>query len=212
MQTATKAPRATQILEAEHEVILNVLDCLEKLGEEARASKKLDARSARDVLELLGTFADRCHHGKEEGVLFPQLVKKGLPEKVGPIAVMLAEHETGRAEIAGMRAGVAAWDESRPDATERFATHARAYVDLLRDHIAKENGVLFPMADGMLSQPEQEEILRGFAAAETHDMGAGAHERCLALAEELTRRLGVKPSARPTGHAGGCCGHASACH
>lgn len=204
--------RATQILKAEHDVILNVLDCLEKLADEASASKKLDARSARDVLELLGTFADQCHHGKEEGVLFPKLVKKGLPEKVGPLAVMLAEHETGRAEIAGMRAALVEWDLGRPAALERFFGHAHAYVELLVDHIAKENNVLFPMADGMLSEAEQEEVLERFSSVESQDMGSGVHERCIALAGDLVRRLGVTPSERPSEQTGGCCGHATSCH
>jgi hemerythrin-like domain-containing protein len=61
---------ATQILMAEHEVILNVLDCLEAVADAASGSSELDARSAADILDFLSTFADRCHHAKEEQCLF----------------------------------------------------------------------------------------------------------------------------------------------
>lgn len=204
--------RATQILRAEHEVILDVLDCLEKLAIQTSSSRNLDAGTARDILHVLATFADKCHHGKEEGALFPLLVRRGLPEKVGPLAVMLSEHQAGRAEIAGMREALVASDSGRTDAVHPFAAHAHAYVDLLRDHIAKENNVLFPMADGMLSEADQEEVLERFSAVESDDLGAGVHERCIALVGDVMRRLDVTPSERPMGTAGGCCGHAAGCH
>jgi hemerythrin-like domain-containing protein len=136
---------------------------------------------------------------------------KGLPTQVGPVAVMLSEHELGRAEIAGMRAAIDGPDRVSPDRALRFAVHARTYVDLLRDHIDKENNVLFPMADGMFSAAEQVELLRSFGEVESHDLGAGTHERYLALADGLLARLGVTPSPQPTAHAGGCCGGHTGC-
>jgi len=202
MQSTKSQATATEILKSEHDVILVVLDCLEKIAGDASAGGGLDVLSAQEVIEVLGTFADRCHHGKEEGALFPMLVAKGLPRDVGPVAVMLGEHEQGRAEIAGMRAALA----DGPAATERFVAHARGYVELLRDHIAKENGVLFPMADGMLDAGEQAELLAAFEHVETDDLGSGVHERLLALVDRLAARLGVVARERPV-LAGGCCHH-----
>jgi hemerythrin-like domain-containing protein len=199
MQSTQSHATATEILKSEHDVILVVLDCLEKVAD-GTAGGELDVRSAGEVLEFLGTFADRCHHGKEEGALFPMLVAKGLPQKAGPIAVMLSEHEQGRAEISAMRNALAS------DESARFAAHARAYVALLRDHIAKENGVLFPMADGMLDALEQAELLAAFDHVEADDLGSGVHERFLALVDGLARRLGVVAKERPV-VVGGCCGH-----
>ncbi|MFN0006978.1 MAG: hemerythrin domain-containing protein [Planctomycetota bacterium] len=204
--------RATEILVAEHQVILRVLDCLEKIAEDVRKDRELDLRSAGEILDFLGNFADRCHHGKEEGSLFPALGRKGMPNDVGPVAVMLMEHAQGREQIAGMRAAFVAAEHGRPGGAEDFSVHARTYVDLLRDHIAKENHVLFPMADRMLNASEQAEILEAFGRVESHDLGAGTHERYLALADALVARLGLPPSARPLAPAGGCCGHgASRC-
>src|SRR5262245_578365 len=76
--------RPTDILSAEHRVIEQVLDCLQRIGENAASSGTLDMDSARAALRVLRTFADRCHHGKEEERLFPMLAKRGLPTHVGP--------------------------------------------------------------------------------------------------------------------------------
>ena len=198
--------RATQILRDEHEVILDVLDGLELLAEHAHGCGILDVQAATDALEFLATFADRCHHGKEERALFPMLERKGLPRNVGPLAVMLSEHDEGRAKIAAMRAALTA------NAPERFAAHARTYIELLRDHIAKENQVLFPMADGLLGEREQSELLEAFGSIEEGDLGAGTHERELERVEHLLMRLGVKRAVRAATSTSVCCGHTKACH
>jgi len=52
----------------------------------------VDTKDMHDFIGFLKEFADKCHHGKEEGLLFPALIQAGLPEKGGPIGVMLADH------------------------------------------------------------------------------------------------------------------------
>jgi hemerythrin-like domain-containing protein len=198
--------RATRILRDEHEVILDVLEGLEKLAQDALEQRALDFHDAADALEFLATFADRCHHAKEERALFPMLERKGLPRSFGPLAVMLSEHDEGRAKLAAMRAALAA------RAPERFGAHARAYVELLRDHISKEDQILFPMADGLLGENEQREVLEAFGSIEEGDLGAGTHERELARVERLLLRLGVQRAKRAAAPANVCCGHHKSCH
>jgi hemerythrin-like domain-containing protein len=176
------------------------------LAEHAHVCGVLDLEAATEALEFLTTFADRCHHGKEEGALFPMLERKGLPRNVGPLAVMLADHDEGRAKTAAMRAALA------DNAPERFATQALAYVELLRDHIAKENQVLFPMADGLFSESEQDELLASFGSIEEVDLGPGTHERELERVERLLMRLGLKRAVRAATAASVCCGHTKGCH
>jgi hemerythrin-like domain-containing protein len=211
MQAARSVLHPTEVLRAEHEVILNVLQCLEIVAENAARTRVLDVRSAEEILDFLRVFADRCHHGKEEGALFPALGRKGMPTHVGPVAVMLSEHEQGRAEIAGIAGAIAEVETGSVDALDAFVAHARAYVRLLRDHIAKENQVLFPMAESMLRETERAELAAAFSAHEVEDAGPGTHERYLTLANALVARLGVQPSARPAIHASACCGHGSTC-
>src|SRR6185436_17048913 len=113
--------RVTDVLRSEHEVIQQVLDCLERLAERASANARLDVQLVERALEFLVTFADRCHHGKEEGILFPALIERGLPSRAGPIAVMLQEHDVGRAATAKMRAALDEEKRSLAGAPQRFA-------------------------------------------------------------------------------------------
>jgi hemerythrin-like domain-containing protein len=202
--------KPTEILMAEHRVIEQVLDCLAKLAHDCDTQSTLDRNSASKLLELLSTFADRCHHGKEENQLFTMLERRGLPRHVGPMAVMLEEHTVGRNLITDMRNALADAPVRPNDAARRFHRAASAYVELLRDHIAKEDGVLFPMAESMLNDADREQVLREFAAVERDDLGAGVHDRMLALADELADHFNVpkaatRTAATPSGH---CChGH-----
>ena len=200
--------RITDTLRDEHEVIQQVLDCLEELAERATAQKSVDVASVADALDFLSAFADRCHHAKEEQVLFPALNARGLPREAGPVAVMLREHELGRAAIARMRSALDDAQRRVAGAPQRFAVAAREYVALLREHITKENGVLFPMADQMLGEETQRELALSFERVEHHDLGPGTHERYLEVARSLCGRLGVEWALHaPAAHA--CCGHTS---
>lgn len=209
--------RPTEILSAEHRVIEQVLDCLERVAAQAEARKKLDGDDARAALEFLRTFADRCHHGKEEDQLFPKMTERGVPRHVGPLAVMLSEHVSGRAHIAAMAAALEEAVQGRAPALARFVGEARGYVGLLRDHIAKEDNVLFPMAEACMRDEDRAAVLKAFERVETHDLGTHTHAEMVALADRLAERHGVpKATARSPRAFTGCgmhpvgegsCGH-----
>lgn len=197
--------RATEILSQEHRVIELVLACVDRIADDATAKGAIDAASARDALSFIRTFADGCHHGKEEERLFPAMERRGMPREAGPTAVMRYEHELGRGHVKAMDAALTAFEAGDASGVARFAKEAHGYVELLRDHIAKEDDILFPMADGMLDARAQEELLREFHHVEEHEMGAGTHERFLALAQSLAVRWGVtQDAARACAHVCGC--------
>jgi hemerythrin-like domain-containing protein len=167
---------ATDILRDEHQVILRALLTLEV------AARRLGADGAppegvwAGLIGWLQAFADRNHHAKEEQALFPVLIKAGVPAEGGPIAVMLEEHAEGRALLARMHAG---------EPIHRAAA-AHRYIRLLRDHIDKENEVLFPLADAVLDERDQAEVCREFANLDAQ-LGEAA---CLDLARDALARLG----------------------
>lgn len=194
--------QATHVLSEEHRIIEQVLLCLEKIGSACQRQGFLDSRSARQAIHFLRSFADRCHHGKEEGYLFPLLEKRGLPPR-GPSAVMRGEHEEGRRHLRAMDNQIDRATAGNAEAVARFAAHAQAYVHLLRQHIDKEDHVLFPMANSLLSAAEQQDLCDAFVHMESHDMAADAHETLIDLAHELAERLQVAPA--PAGQGPHCC-------
>jgi hemerythrin-like domain-containing protein len=177
--------QATQILRKEHDAILKMLEAATRTSERLERGQPVDPQILDDLLEFFRLFADQCHHGKEEELLFPVLEKKGVPRAGGPIGVMLDEHEQARKLIADMSASAAAFRYGDSSAGAHWARDARQYVDLLSRHISKENNVLFVMAESVLSEAEQQEIAAAFARLEIEKMGEGTHERLHAKMDKV---------------------------
>ncbi len=182
-QQASGSP-PTQILVEEHTLILQALDALEQKLSQLERGAPADRVYFEKAVEFLRTFADKCHHGKEEHLLFKTMVDRGFPREVGPIAVMLHEHEVGRAFVRGI-AEAAASAPGDPGAARRIIENGRGFIQLLRAHIDKENTILFPMADNILGPEDQVYLEKEFERFETEETGAGVHEASLKLLEEL---------------------------
>lgn len=167
---------ATQPLRQEHEAIQTVLSVLERLATQLERGEQVNADHLDQILDFLRTFADRCHHGKEEDLLFPAMAKVGLPTNGGPIGVMLHEHTLGRGYIQGMVHAREEWKAGK-SAEADFVRNALNYVNLLRGHIEKENQVLFAMAEQYLSKEEHARLLSAFDQVEQERIGPGVHEK-----------------------------------
>ncbi|MFQ5554397.1 MAG: hemerythrin domain-containing protein [Acidimicrobiia bacterium] len=144
------ASTATAILRDEHQLILQVAGVLDAIVSDGATPDSLDFDSIEECVAFFRLFADACHHGKEEDLLFPELEAHGLPREDGPIAVMLYEHQVGRAFVRGMAESVAGARTGDAAAVAALLEHARGYIDLIRAHIDKEDNVLFEMADNMV--------------------------------------------------------------
>jgi hemerythrin-like domain-containing protein len=180
---------ATNTLRNEHNAILKMLDATEETARQIREGKPVAPGILSGLLEFLQIFADRCHHGKEENCLFPLLEKKGLPRDGGPIGVMLHEHDEGRGLIRDMAEAAEAYAVGGKEAGLQWADAALGYAALLRAHIAKENDVLFVMADRLLSGSEQNHLLEAFERIESDKIGAGTHERLHSLMDRLHKEI-----------------------
>jgi hemerythrin-like domain-containing protein len=148
---------AVSVLHGEHRIILRLLDCLDLMAERAAKAHAMPVLEARDVIVVLRGFADECHHAKEERILFPALER--LAPGFGPVQVMRHEHDLGRDHVRGMAIAVEAIDVAG------FVKEAQAFSDLLRQHIGKEDEVLFPMAQAMLSPNDDAVILAAYREA-----------------------------------------------
>jgi hemerythrin-like domain-containing protein len=176
---------ATQVLRQEHEVILGVLDATNNIAESLESGSDVSPQILSDIVEFLRLFADRQHHGKEEDLLFPELEKQGMPRDGGPVGMMLMEHQFGRSLIARMAEAGKAYESGSRDAGAQWADAAFDYVSLLRDHIAKENNILFVMAERILIPADQQRLLLSFQGVDKEKIGKAEGERLLALEENI---------------------------
>jgi len=180
----------TQVLKAEHEGILTMLGVFGKIRGIMASPASIPAQHLDDILDFFKEFIDTCHHGKEEKFLFPALQKAGVPREGGPIGVMLTEHETGRKYVRQMREIKKKLSDESTKALSEFAETAGLYIDLLRNHIHKENTVLFQMADNVLAKEEQDRLVEQFDRLEKEEIGEGRHESFHNLIDTLSRTYG----------------------
>ncbi|RCK77691.1 MAG: hypothetical protein IGBAC_2000 [Ignavibacteriae bacterium] len=158
---------ATKDLIQEHEVIRKALNIL------SNAVNQIDKQNINrdlllDLVEFFKIFADKCHHGKEEQYLFEAMVSKGFSKESGPIAVMLSEHTLGRSFVRNM---AEALREEGDSSINKFKENALQYIDLLNQHIDKENNILFVMADRVIMDEEQEELYKQYVKFENENIG-----------------------------------------
>jgi hemerythrin-like domain-containing protein len=177
--------KAIQQLKDEHEGIKLMLSIMEKISNDLEKGKDMNKEHYFKIIEFLKGFADKCHHGKEEDILFPAMVKHGIPKEGGPIAAMLNEHQLGRGHIKSLSSAFEEFKDGNKLAINKIISSSMSYVELLRNHIEKENNVLFMMADKVLNESEQSEIFEAFEILEVEKIGVGKHEEYHHLLKEL---------------------------
>lgn len=187
-------PKATEILRKEHQAILKMVEASETVAERLKRGERVPSDILATFQEFFQIFADQCHHGKEENIFFPLLEARGLPKAGGPLGMMLNEHEQGRALVREMHQAAEAYASGVEGSGVRWAQSAEQYAALLRSHIDKENLVLFPMAERMLSEDELARVAGDFEEFEVEKMGVGTHERLHAKMGKLLE--GVYASVR----------------
>lgn len=125
--------RLTERFSAEHRIFLQQLEMLEQLTGDNMQSDAV--RSAVAVVQV----PVENHAREEEERLFPEL-EPILGREAGPLAVMYADHE----QITSLLQSIANQD----GATLRNL--CQSFIGLLREHISREDQVLFPFADRVL--------------------------------------------------------------
>jgi hemerythrin-like domain-containing protein len=167
--------KATDHLIHEHEAVLKMIEILQAMAKKLDEGENVWASDLEAALDFLRVFVDKCHHGKEENILFPKLVEIGIPNEGGPVGMMLHEHVIGRGYIAGFAAGTEKYRAGQKAAAAEISENIRGYGELLTSHIFKENNVLYKMADMHLTAQQQNELLTKFENLEDEVIGKIKH-------------------------------------
>ena len=196
--------RPLTILMDEHRLIENVLGSLETCAIEIEGGLALERGFARDYAAFLRGFADAWHHGKEEDILFRRMTERGFSAESGPVAVMLHEHREGRALVGAIHGVGEGTGDVTPAERAAFLAGAQGFIPLLRQHIQKEDNILYPMSERVLTLAEFETMLTDFAAFEAKAGADGTRDRLETLAVQLARSFRPDEGRMAAGSAGGC--------
>jgi hemerythrin-like domain-containing protein len=183
----------TNGLSQDHRVIERMLNTLDAAAARLQAGAPVRATLFMEAADFIRNFADGCHHRKEEEGLFPAMEAAGFPRHGGPVGVMLAEHDEGRRFSAGLRAAAEQFIAGDASAADAVIRNARDYAALMRQHIMKEDNILFMMARNVLDDDRQADLSALFARIEREATG---REKYLALIDTLERELQLTPDAK----------------
>lgn len=189
--TAMDSETPTSRLREEHQLILQVADAMQALLADEAETGEPDVAAMAECVTFIRLFADACHHGKEEDLLFPQLEAAGMPRDSGPIAVMLYEHEQGRSLARFMADSLEGARQGDDKARATLRNAARGYIDLIRGHIAKEDNVLFQMADQVVSGPACQRLCGDYETVCGRHFEGRTKDELKELAESIRRRAGL---------------------
>jgi hemerythrin-like domain-containing protein len=174
---------ATKNLEEDHVYILQLIDVMETMTK----SNKPDVPDMEEAVEIIKNFADGLHHAKEETLLFPMMAEHGFSTQQGPVAMMLHEHTLGRNFVKEMWENIESFKNGDLSALNLIYHNMLGYGELLRNHISKENNVLFRMADQALLQNDQEFLYKQFEEIENRGIPNHQKKDFIARIKKLTQ-------------------------
>ena len=180
------------LLTHEHHYILKVVHGLSAIDRELETGRKPDLARLRNIVAFMREFADRCHHAKEEAILFPAMEDKGVPHGGCPLEGLLHEHAKGRTLVGALAAATDALENGDAAAPAALRDAIAGIQQLYPNHIWKEDQMVFPMAERLFSAAELAELHVRFEQAEV-ELGPD-HERYVAFADEMAALLGEVPA------------------
>ncbi len=169
----------TEILSEEHVNILKVIECLIRECDSLESGQKLDKIFFEKAVDFIQNYADKFHHAKEENILFVELSMDNVKMVCNPVGQMVYEHEMGREFVRKIGEGL------EENSKKKVIENARGYAYLLKEHILKEDSILFPMADAALDPKTKKSILERFKKAENEEFNKDVKNRCMFLIKEL---------------------------
>jgi len=143
--------RALQILVDEHKLIKRWLTLIPALVKNLDLTSAKECQVVEDGIDLIRSYADRLHHGKEEDILFTY-----FDDTADIFRVIYEDHRKARGLVQEM---LRALDGKN---TKVLASSLLEYAVLLEQHIHKEDEVLFPWLDSRLTEKEKEELVARF--------------------------------------------------
>lgn len=153
---------ATESLMKEHRLILKYIDLMERYSELSlkHPESPVLLEKAACFIEFIHEFADHFHHSKEEDILFRYLEAPGVLTHCNPVPQMLMEHDKAREYVRNMERAV------QEKALNMLADNAAKYAKLLKEHIYKEDNILYPMGERGLSDEAKTALLKECAKAD----------------------------------------------
>jgi hemerythrin-like domain-containing protein len=169
----------------EHRLIERMISALNKEERRIEQGGSPDVPFLEAAIDFLRIYADRCHHGKEEDILFSKLATKSMtPPMKQAMERLIEDHALARSLVGQLDRQKEQFRSGDGTAAKGIARTIAEIARLYPDHIAREDREFFPTAMTYLEGGEREEMLRAF---EDFDRKL-IHEKYRAVVEGVEKR------------------------
>ncbi len=150
------------LLMIEHRLIERIVPLLEDEKDHLQEGRPPEVGLLESAIDFFRTYADRCHHGKEEDILFAELGEKELSQQHQAILdELLQEHEQAREAVRELSEGLKPGGSSNPD-RDKIERSLQTLIRLYPEHITKEDKQFFIPCTDYLSEEEQSSMIEKF--------------------------------------------------
>lgn len=151
------------ILIDEHKLILQALEAIKTKIDEIRSNKAVDPNLITTLVDFFRTYADRFHHGKEEGILFSELTKKQLIETdKKAMNELIEEHVFARHTVTALESAKENYVAGKTQSADAVAELLQTLTEFYPRHIEKEDKHFFYPSMEYFSLKEREEMKAAF--------------------------------------------------
>jgi hemerythrin-like domain-containing protein len=175
-------------LKQDHDDMRTMVAVLVEMANRFEEDERVAADDLEQLVEYMDTFVNRCHHAKEEQILFPALEESGMAREGGPLEIMTAEHQLESNFLTGMNDAVGRYANGDQNSGQAIAQYARDYAALLSRDMEQEDQLIYPLAEQQLSKSRQDEMTSQFEKIEREVLGPKRHEPYHEMAHQLAQR------------------------
>jgi hemerythrin-like domain-containing protein len=180
--------RPTDTLAKEHALVILVTKAAEQEVRYMRDTGEYRPQVIDELVDFFQYFTEGCHDPKEENLLFARMCARGLPADSGILAEFYREHREFHTRLRDVQHWLRTIKKTGSGDVPELALHLDSYLKLMRTHVAREEELLFPMADELLTAQDQEELAHGFDSIECEELAVGVRQRYSELIQLLAGR------------------------
>ena len=174
----------TENLISEHKDIIELLGIMNKIADNIESKNVFYTSDIEDIIEFLDFFIDKSHHSKEE-IFYQELSLQEIDRENVPVSVMLYEHVLTRKYMNDIKSCIENCKVGNNFSVELLAESLVNYIRLINNHISKEENIIFPLANKVLSDEKQNELYQKFKEVETEIEVHGFQEHFQKLLKKL---------------------------
>ena len=178
-------------LMVEHRLIERMIALVDREAKRIRATGKVDTDFVLSAIDFIRLYADRCHHGKEEEILFRDLAKKKMsPEHRALMDELIREHVHGRNLVRKLVEAKDLYVNGYAEALPHIARELKALVEFYPGHIETEDKRFFFPCLAYFTQAEQDRMLEEFHSFDRNMI----HEKYRLLVENFLGKKVKRPA------------------